>query len=208
LGRDIHLFVEYDPEGEPPFSGASIQALADGPFSLPRDYQLFQCLAGAGGSYFLHTVATLTSKKVKDSADEAREALVEIRSSAPLIAARGLPNLHSEAVSEELFLPVREEGDNGPWMHDWTPRAQADEWVARGCSFYFGFDEGKNGCVSDPDAHTISYLLLSEIHESLRHHGINLREMSAEFQAVVAAMEVLETNLGTGRTRIVFWFDN
>src|SRR4051812_21765529 len=123
MGRDIHLFVEYDPNGESPFSGESVEALADGQFWLPRDYQLFQCLAGAGGSSFLNTVATLKGRQVKASADQARQALVEIRSGSPLVAARGLPNRLSETVSMELFQGVRDEGDDKPSMQDWPTRA-------------------------------------------------------------------------------------
>lgn len=203
MGRDIHLFVEYDDRNNVPFSTSGVRAFADGQFCISRDYRLFQCLAGAGGADFLRAVAELKGNNVRVQAAEARQILAEMREHVPLIAPRGLPTHYSEAVDAALFMPVRDDGQNEPWMHDWPTRAEADEWVAKGDSVY---SKESNGCVSIPGYHTVSYLSLKEIYQSLRHYGIDINTTPLEFRAVVAAMEQLDSTLE--RTRIVFWFDN
>jgi len=200
LGRDIHVMVEVGSLGD-------FSAFGDGPFHISRDYQLFQCLAGCGGSWFLQSVSGLEEDKF-GTVKQARGALKELGAKEPLIRPRGLPPRYSEEVAEAVFFGVRDDDDNEPWMYDWVTRAQADKWVASGQSFYCDSGAKTRTVVSNPDLHTISYLSLQEIGEALRHHGLELAGTPIEFQAIVAAMKVLEGGLGKGRTRIVFWFDN
>jgi hypothetical protein len=61
--------------------------------------------------------------------------------------------------------------------------------------------------VSCPNWHCTSWLTLAEFRQALDHHGL-LPGLKADIHALLAAMQALEEQLGAGRTRLVYWFDN
>lgn len=85
---------------------------------------------------------------------------------------------------------------------------KAEQWVNSGISEWW--DERKT-FVTDPDAHSGSWLSLQELKEALaitwKEDGEtkSFRDIE-DYNAVIAAMECLESQGMT--TRVVFWFDN
>lgn len=110
----------------------------------------------------------------------------------PFIAPRGLPScLGIQADLAYWFYTG--EPENGA---NYAERGVAESWVKSGASVWRG-DQ-----VSDPDAHTPSWLTLAELLEMAR------TEHSHEFGAAIAAMGELSRLENISEVRLVFWFDN
>jgi hypothetical protein len=84
----------------------------------------------------------------------------------------------------------------------------ATRWVAEGRATFVDSGIRANGLVSVPDWHTPGWLLESEVTASLVRFGLREPELSVEFRAILKLMRYFEAELGTGCTRLVFWFDN
>ncbi len=65
----------------------------------------------------------------------------------------------------------------------------------------------ERGSLPAAEVHTPSWLNLRELKEALGHAGLEITKQSPEFQAVIAAMQVLADHYGPEKVRIVFWFD-
>jgi hypothetical protein len=64
-------------------------------------------------------------------------------------------------------------------------------------------------CVTpDPDWHSAGWLTAPEVRQALSHAGLSLDRCCWDFRAVLAAMDELDRHLGSGASRLVFWFDN
>jgi hypothetical protein len=85
---------------------------------------------------------------------------------------------------------------------------EATRWAAEGIATFADSLHRKNGLVSVPDWHTASWLLEAEVSAALKHVGHPESKLSFQFRAVLHMMRFLEKELGTGCTRLVFWFDN
>jgi len=195
MGTDIHLFAEYDtgnirglgqkssslPQAvaEPFAVAKNIKSIAEGEFFIPRDYALFDALAG-----------------VRHNNEKPP----------PLIPPRGFPIFASLDVTRAYFSYVCDDGEPPLEDHDVT-RFDADKYVARGASIYRDHPSKPRGWVSEPDWHTPSWLFLHEIEAALRQHDSQFSRTSIEFQAVSDLLFSLEKHYPK-RTRIVFWFDN
>lgn len=127
--------------------------------------------------------------------------LAGVRGDAKLFAARGLPpGVGYAARGDNEFYVSDELGGERT-----ATRAQAESWVARGVSEWT--DERK-AWVTDPDAHSHSWLTLDEWKQALKAAddldpkypvGIDYRAMTAAMQVFADAGEDV---------RVVFWFDN
>lgn len=82
-------------------------------------------------------------------------------------------------------------------------RARAEGWVSGGSSSFKGLKDGKPVYVSDPDAHTVSWLTRSEFREALSQLKY---DADIGYQAIAGAMDALESC--GAEARIIFWFDN
>jgi hypothetical protein len=65
----------------------------------------------------------------------------------------------------------------------------------------------EHGNLPVADVHTPSWLYLRELKEALAHAGLKMSKQSPEFQAVIAAMQILADHYGPEKVRLVFWFD-
>lgn len=192
MGTDIHIYVEYDETGDPPFSGVVIEqteterqvrgvikSFSEGQIYLSRDYRLFAALGGI-------------------KTDEM-----------PLYIPRGLPKEFSEAVILDYYLPVVDIDEDDLWSNEnHVQRQAAIRWVERGLSHFIDSGLKPHGLVSKPDYHTPSWLTLIEIRQALVYKNIDTQTLPPDFQVLLVLMETLETHIGEGRTRLVFWFDN
>jgi len=87
------------------------------------------------------------------------------------------------------------------WQDEVTP-ADAQGYVERGRSVILEYSEFR--FVSDPDAHTASWLSHEELWAALAHHDIDPGDLHPTYQALLAVLSALaELN-----PRVVFWFDN
>lgn len=118
------------------------------------------------------------------------------RDGPPVVSPRGIPKDMSTS-SEEYWLMISDSGNENTV----TPE-EAEKYV-RGGSRYRQDRSGNNRWVSDPDAHTASWLSADELETAMSccQHLID-----TEFKAILAAMRALESD---GReVRFVFWFDS
>jgi hypothetical protein len=114
----------------------------------------------------------------------------------PLVQPRGMPEDASFIAEFQNSFRVSNEFDGvSREVHPKT----AEEWVSRGISHYLNDAHTQ---VSDPDAHTHSWLTLPELKDVLKKRA----SYGCDYKAVVAAMASLEKNGMV--TRLVFWFDN
>lgn len=81
-------------------------------------------------------------------------------------------------------------------------RENAEKWVENKSSVYYD-DEKKR--VSDPDAHSASWVDLKEFKTCLKNAD-ERRKISPIYHGLAAMLEEIE-NRGL-KTRLVFWFDN
>lgn len=181
MGSDIHLYVEYDDaENGKPFAEIdSVHLFNEGELLIPRDYYLFSVLAGVR-SYDEFT---------------------------PKFPPRGLPKVSSVDIINIFHFHIIDDPSERLQEYDVT-RDQALQWVARGCSYIKDSWTKKDGFVSDPEAHSTSWLTLGEIFASFEHSPYELSDMPKEFLVVIDLLKSLEKYFGVGKARIVFWFDN
>lgn len=125
--------------------------------------------------------------------------LADVRGGPALIEPRGIPSdLAWEACGDyHMLISDEHEGDG------WCSTAKAQEWVAAGLSKIVERN-GRPDKVTDPDAHSASWLTADEFEAALNAparwpHG-------DEYFALLAAMRDLEKRQND--VRLVFWFDN
>ncbi len=199
MGTDIHTFVEYaDDKGRRSFSGRPEEpAWLFGAFSLNRDYELFDAL-GDGRN------CQMPPEEV---------------SKRSFYGPRGVPLDVSLEVARQYYDLVAEAQSPHPgfWpAHGCVSADQAKERRRRGAqpgsvaqTMHYGATAPTIWrAVSKEFWHTPSWLLLSEIHESLQHYGLTLAERHWDFRALLKCLEEVEEQIGKGQTRLVFWFDN
>jgi len=85
-------------------------------------------------------------------------------------------------------------------VEGYCSRADAERWVDEGDSTIFA-----EKWVSDPDAHSESWLAAGELDEVLMRFRATYNEVCPEFEAIIAAMRVLDGGHET-RSRLVFYF--
>jgi hypothetical protein len=181
MGCDIHMYPEYRRRGSDWWDGFT------GRWHPGRDYALFGFLAG-----------------VRDDGP-------------PVARPRGFPTDAGYRAKEDYILYVTpDEESANRWRidgDDAIPRERAERWIGYNSSRWIEgpHAEPRNGLVgkiSDPDAHTATWLSLEEFRQAVR-----LREekyvpypVASEYRALLAALESLERD--GHETRVVFWFDN
>ena len=179
MGCDITLYIEYDKDSTDPFSKSKfIRILSDGEFGIRRDYRLFSALAG---------VRSEGKKK-------------------PKFPPRGFPKISSNDLINQFYYYVLDEGEKADFDDEMT-KEEAEHFVTQGLSHYRDLPAKKRGLVSEPNAHTPSWLLFPEILEALVYHGISKKDLHYKTQLVLDILELTENKLGNNCTRIVFWFN-
>jgi hypothetical protein len=120
----------------------------------------------------------------------------------PLIGPRGFPEDASQEAHQGYYHRVSDEGQefDGWWFIEKPTQAQS--YVERGLSHRKSWRNVD--LVSDPDAHTPSWLNGSEFVAALNHSGIAAGSLFPEYRVVLAALELLADRA----SRVVFWFDN
>ena len=207
---DIHAFIEvdYSTKREPFQSAEEIKAINAGEFLFWQDVTVFNAL---GDVHQYHFPCDETVQRA-------------------LIAPRGIPHQLSRDVLNRYSYVILEKGDvdefneqlsvSSPVLGAVSPQ-QADQWVKDDFSCYLpGRAQRYQGKfriadkrVSAPDWHSASWLTLNEIIASLQAHGIILENYISstkrpQLGMLVDLMQQLEKQIGTERTRLVFWFDN
>lgn len=123
----------------------------------------------------------------------------------PIAECRGVPkNAGYSALDDYRYYVTENKIDGG----NECSKETAERWVKNGSSQWW---DDKHTWVTDPDAHSESWLSLQEFKDALsttwQHEGEEKRFIDIEdYNAVVAAMESLESQGMT--SRVVFWFDN
>ena len=117
-----------------------------------------------------------------------------VRGGIAIYPPKGLPDKETLSFDfkNSYYLWIYEDSERG------ATESNAARWVAAGYSSYVEEDKA----VTDPDAHTPSWLTKMEFENVLKR----LDYTSIEYDAVLAAMESFELN--GFDARIVFWFDN
>ena len=92
--------------------------------------------------------------------------------------------------------------ETGQLEDEFKPEEIAKSWGDWALKEYL-----EHGNLPPPEVHTPSWLNLRELKEALGHAGLEITKQSPEFQAVIAAMQVLADRYGPEKVRIVFWFD-
>ena len=129
-------------------------------------------------------------------------ALSEVRGGGPLVHSRGIPADASDPACRAYYhLVSGGEHHDGLWQH--ISHSTADEYVARGLSHRRSWRS--LDLVSDPDAHSPSWLSRAELLASLAHAGIEHESLAVDIRATLAAVNAIPH---TDSPRIVFWFDN
>jgi hypothetical protein len=127
---------------------------------------------------------------------------------APCFRPRGYPQDASYETDENFFYYVTD--DEGVHYPQVCTKEYALERVAKGISF---FKHNSPNFVSDPDAHSASWLTTQELETAYeRYKAILLAEGDDQcyikpIEALLAAMKSFETHPMV-QCRIVFWFDN
>ncbi len=180
MGCKIHLFAEFGR------GGAAFQALSDGAFPIPRDYELFAALAGVrGGPGFV-----------------------------PFQVPRGIPHDVSPAVAERYFVPVMDGDRASMWCAGEHVTPDEAETLVRSGRTHWRESEttepwtqATHGYIANPDWHSATWLAAHEIKLALIHAGYQFQTAPEEFQLLVAYVELAATMKGSS-TRVVLWFDN
>lgn len=216
MGTSIHPFIEmdYSTDNPAPFCPAMDGRLEVHPFNIgefvvSNDYDLFDSLAFG------------RSIQIDGGRHDGKR---------PLFPARGLPaNLSWNVTLRFYHVVIDDDYDSNRFdpalsvCFSLPPvtRETALEWVRQGKSQWgnalrtqkftrqkklelgFSYD-----LISNPNWHTPSWLTLIEIERALENFEIATESIPGEFQAIIAAMKMLESHLGAGKTRLVFWFDS
>lgn len=85
-------------------------------------------------------------------------------------------------------------------------KEEALKWLARGQSSLFDGTEDNPVRITHPDWHTPSWLTASELEDCLTLYRQKFGMVPAFYDAVLAAMQTLESH--KYRVRFTFWFDN
>ena len=175
MGTDIHVNLEYIH----PLMGV-VAAIESG-FSISRDYDLFNALAGVRH-------------------DDCRP---------PLFPPRGLPDDVSWEIFERFAVEVipRNSGDDRKnKLHEWCYADTAEHYIEHGHSQILW--RGGQKYVTEPDSHSSSYLTHPEIISACEHYGYDLADAPREFSVLLGFMKILDAEFGPDSSRVVFWFDN
>lgn len=114
----------------------------------------------------------------------------------PVASARGLPDDSGWEVDDDYWFYVNDTGSG-----EATERKRAEGWVASKSSRW---KDDERNWVSNPDAHTPSWLTPDEWEQALSDPKVTT--IPDEYRAFLAAMRSLQ-QLGN-EVRAVFWFDN
>lgn len=202
MGTEVHAFVEVDyaTAGESFGETAEIRCFNRGEFFVWNVYELFDALGNGRSRHFPpETVGRWA-----------------------LFPPRGLPANVSEGVVVRYSHPVAtENADIGAYSESHgmpglppVTAAEAERWVAAGWSHYYTPPAPRFSLasvprrVSHPEWRNPSWLSLPEVYQSLAHFGLEVTHLSVEVEAILGVMESFERRLGSGRSRLVFWFDN
>jgi hypothetical protein len=195
MGCDIHMYPEFRWGGDDGWD-----SFGWGSFNPGRDYSLFACLAGVRGE------------------------------EEPVVAPRGIPDDLGWTAHDDYFFRINHEGHSGGdkyvtpeeaqrWVSDYGSKYEGEvrpmQWQSSFMNFATGEVESKRGMsrlphdgkpsmVSNPDAHTPSWVTLDELEAAIDRS--RWASEAHEYRAIAAALRYLESN--GYRTRIVFWFDN
>ncbi|MEW6207792.1 MAG: hypothetical protein AB1631_05450 [Acidobacteriota bacterium] len=118
---------------------------------------------------------------------------------------RGLPIDHSLRVSDLFFVEaevIREIEAQMEEEGEFDPEGIAKSWGDWALEQYRSYN-----LLPGPDWHTPSWLNFKELNEALTHANLKTEELSGEFRAALAAMQVLSEIYGPEKVRLVFWFD-
>ena len=201
MGTDIHAFIEIDLDqsSEPFCKDTAIICFNRAPFSLERNYDLFDALAGARSS---------RSKNLTDNKK-------------PLFGIRGIPKYISDEVFRSFYFIVTDDEDatfgnchywgQMPFLTETTKSAERliDE---RGIS-YLSLENcpdryRDSKFLVGRDWHHAGWLYRSEYEESLEHYGIDSDSLQTEYRILLHIMREYEKDRGKNCVRLVFWFDN
>lgn len=131
-----------------------------------------------------------------------------------LFEPKGLPSgeLGYKTRADYWFRIVPEDQPDWADTEGWTSRENAERWIERGLS-RASYDNGKLIEVSDPDAHSVSWMTASELSRAVdRYREVvgkywpNHTGAPTEWVMILAAMQAAEAN--GSHARVVFWFDN
>jgi hypothetical protein len=203
MGVDIYLFVEVDwGRADQPFAtGEEVRGFNLGEFFIWQSNLAMYYALGLG------CCTRCRRQRPPDECDRP-----------PLFPLRGLPPNIGNGVMSRYFHIVDTQGYSTifePILPTVGPE-EAEQWVAAGASQDgppLEIARGRRGWeslrrVSCPDWHCTNWLTLAEFRRALVHHGVRFVELGPCVHAIVAAMEAIESRLGMGRTRLVYWFDN
>ncbi|MEM6468535.1 MAG: hypothetical protein AAF802_03120 [Planctomycetota bacterium] len=181
MGTDIHAFIEYDLGEDIAFSDlGDVQSFNNGELFMRADYLLFDRLAGARA----HSVELEYCEEM-------------------MFQPRGLPEHCSDAVVRRFHVAI-ESRVNESMLEipvPLVPVAKQVEFLASAApAILYDSDQ----LFPNPYWHSASWLTLAEVMEVKDVHG----DANPEFNAMLTLMQSLEHDLGFGRSRLVFWFDN
>jgi hypothetical protein len=203
MGWDIHAFIEYSEWGETPFMKDFV--ICFGEVYIYRNYDLFRALGAPIGD-----------------------------NPHPLFPSRGIPHPMSVMARGKVEMRIVDEDEEEKFadtkcffLTDQRSatsirRKDADRLIETGKSKYLLDEEGKE-CkyhISNPDYKYPSWLLLSELKKALSSAGYEtehrsvrsfrlkpLKELPLEWELIISNMEWIEDKIGSGRTRLVYWFE-
>jgi hypothetical protein len=202
MGADLHAFIEidYSSGSGPPFSeDADARAFNTGEFFVRRHIPLFKSLG--------------YEERDWDAPQPHR--------------ARGLPPNTSSHIFARYYHPILPSSNvsvrSGPLLPALPPvsEADADEWVKKGWStlgFQWSWTYTVQGPVrsaqptkrgvSRPDWHSPGWLSFEELRRVVVTVFTAENNAPVEVRAILQVMQLVETQLGSGRSRFVYWFDN
>jgi hypothetical protein len=194
MGTDIHSFVEYanTPSGES-FRGESAHpACLFAEFSISRNYELFDALANARSGQLGEGQA----------------------SKGALFPPRGIPTDLSYRAAQSYFDLVKDTAVNSSFwpqeglVSQYEAIGRINSGEAHGGTVLHPFGKSQMcQTVSKPFWHTPSWLFPYEVDAALQHFGLT-GALHFDFRLLLEAMKMLEAEVGVGRVRLVFWFDN
>lgn len=117
----------------------------------------------------------------------------------PIAPRRGFPEDAGYAAKEDYYLRINDELAAKEY-EGYVSSEQASKWVSEGISF---FPPDGSNCISDPDAHSASWLTGEEFCSAVRKVASN----DTYWMAIAAMVESVNKTDGF-ECRVVFWFDN